>query len=136
MISWRDSYNVGVEQIDAQHRELVVRLNDFMEACTQQKAKEKIEETLEFLKAYTIEHFRDEEKLMHAVGYPGLKEHKKEHDGFVDVIEQMIVQVRDHGVSVLTTIKLNRTLVDWLLNHIQKNDVQVGVFVKEQPPRT
>jgi hemerythrin len=131
VITWRDSYNVGVNQIDAQHQELVVRLNDFMEACTQQKAKEKIEETLDFLKAYTIEHFRDEEKLMQKVSFPEYEEHKREHDAFVEVIEKLIEQVRGQGTSILTTIKLNRTLVDWLLNHIQRNDVRVGEFIKE-----
>ena len=54
MITWRDTYNVGVRQIDDQHQELVHRLNDFMEACTNQKGKEKIKETLYFLKAYTL----------------------------------------------------------------------------------
>jgi hemerythrin len=130
VIIWRDSYRVGVKQIDDQHQELVVRLNDFMEACTQQKAKEKIEETLEFLKAYTIEHFQDEEKLMKSVSFPEYEEHKKEHDSFVQVIEQLIEQVKGQGTSILATIKLNRLLVDWLLNHIQRNDVKVGEFIK------
>lgn len=130
MITWRDSYNVGVDEIDQQHQELVVRLNDFMEACTQQKAKEKIEETLEFLKSYTIEHFQDEEALMQKVKFPEYIAHKKEHDDFVQMIEQLIGQIKTQGTSILTTIKLNRVLVDWLLNHIQKNDVRVGEYVK------
>lgn len=131
VIIWRDSYNVGVKLIDEQHQELVVRLNDFMEACTQQKAKEKIEETLEFLKTYTIGHFQDEEELMKNVHYPEYEEHKKEHDSFIQVIEQLIEQVKGQGTSILATIKLNRLLVDWLLNHIQRNDVKVGEFIKE-----
>ena len=131
MITWRDTYNVGVRQIDDQHQELVHRLNDFMEACTNQKGKEKIPETLEFLKAYTVEHFRDEEKLMQSVQYPELAVHKKEHDEFVHVIDELLQQVNTQGTSILTTIKLNRTLVDWLINHIQKNDGKVGEYIKQ-----
>ncbi|MDF2921788.1 MAG: hemerythrin-like metal-binding protein [Paenibacillaceae bacterium] len=130
MITWRDNYNVGVDQIDSQHKELVARLNDFMEACAQQKAKEKIEETLEFLKSYTMEHFQDEETLMKQVAYPEYDDHKKEHDNFVAQIEQLIQQVREKGTSVLATIKLNRVLVEWLLNHIQRIDVKVGDYIK------
>lgn len=132
MIVWRDSFNIGVDSIDTQHQELVVRLNDFMDACTQQKAKEKIEETLEFLKAYTVEHFHDEEQLMKDAGYPGYELHKKEHVDFVQTIDHLLGQVQNQGTSILTTLKLNRMLVDWLLNHIQRNDVKVGDFIKRQ----
>lgn len=132
MITWRDTYNVGVKQIDDQHQELVQRLNEFMEACTNQKGKEKIQETLGFLKAYTVEHFRDEEKLMSSVKYPELPAHKKEHDDFVRVIDDLLEQVNAQGISILTTIKLNRTLVDWLINHIQRNDGKVGEFIRQQ----
>lgn len=132
MIAWRDELNIGVETVDRQHQELVRSLNEFLEACTQQKGKEKVEETLEFLIGYTVRHFRDEEELMKESRYPVYADHKREHDQFVQEIGELRQQIRDKGASVLTTIKLNRTLVDWLIRHIQKNDQQFGDFLHTQ----
>ncbi|WP_199825294.1 bacteriohemerythrin [Gorillibacterium timonense] len=130
MIAWRDELNIGVDAVDKQHQELVRMLNDFLEACTQQKGKEKLEETLDFLISYTVKHFNDEEALMKGAGYPHYIEHKAEHDQFVKEVAAIQQQLKEKGASVLTTIKLNRALVDWLINHIQKNDQQMGEYLK------
>ena len=37
MISWRETYNIGVDEVDQQHQELVVKLNEILDACIQQK---------------------------------------------------------------------------------------------------
>lgn len=132
MITWRDDLNIGVGVVDEQHQELVRRMNDFMTACTQQKGKEVIVNTLNFLASYVIQHFTDEEKLMAANNYPGLEAHRKEHERFVADVDALLEQVRNMGPSALTTIKLNRTLVDWLLNHIQKLDQVFGAYLKDR----
>ncbi|MCL6459982.1 MAG: bacteriohemerythrin [Gorillibacterium sp.] len=130
MISWREDLNIGVPAVDTQHQELVRILNDFLAACTQQKGKDKIVETLEFLVSYTITHFHDEEQIMIRTKFPDYEAHKLEHERFVQDISTIKRQVEDQGVSVLTTIKINRTLVDWLINHIQKNDQLLGSYIK------
>ncbi|MBW4080760.1 bacteriohemerythrin [Paenibacillus sp. S150] len=126
MIHWKDSYDIGVEKIDCQHRQLLVKLNDFFEACTNQQGKEKIEETLKFLKDYTVEHFSDEENLMQDIDFPELAEHRKTHAEFVQTVLELEESIKTKGASVLSTIKLNRTLTDWLLNHINKCDKLIG----------
>jgi len=129
MIVWRDELNIGVEAVDKQHQELVRILNEFLDACTKQKGREKVEETLEFLISYTVKHFHDEEELMKGSQYPVYAAHKREHDQFVKDVGDIQQQLKEKGASVLTTIKLNRTLVDWLLNHIQKNDQEFGDYL-------
>lgn len=39
MISWKDSYDIGVEKIDCQHRQLLVKLNDFSMRAATSRAK-------------------------------------------------------------------------------------------------
>ncbi|MBP2111043.1 bacteriohemerythrin [Paenibacillus silagei] len=126
MISWKDSYDIGVEKIDCQHRQLLVKLNDFFDACSNQQGKEKIEETLRFLKDYTVEHFGSEEQLMKDIDFPELTEHQKTHAEFVQTVLELEETIKTKGVSVLSTIKLNRTLTDWLINHIHKCDKLIG----------
>lgn len=132
MIIWRDSLSVGVEMVDTEHQELIIRLNEFMEACTNRNAKEKIGETLSFLKAYTIEHFSHEESLMQEVEYPNYEQHKQIHANFVNKVEEIELSIQEKGPTILTTIKLNRILVDWLVNHITKTDVLLGEFIKKK----
>lgn len=130
MIVWRETYNIGVDAVDRQHQELVVKLNEFMEACIQQKGKEMIMETLSFLKAYTVEHFRSEEEIMRKHGYPDYAEHKKEHDGFIAAVVELEDMIRSQGAGILSTMKLNRTLTDWLLTHISKKDLKIGEYLR------
>lgn len=129
MITWKESLAIGVEQIDCQHRQLLSRLNEFFEACVNQEAKEKIEETLQFLKDYTLEHFSSEEGLMSEIEFPELADQRKQHAQFLKNVLELERSYKEQGPSVLTTIKLNRTLTDWLTNHISKCDKLIGQYI-------
>ncbi|WP_438445937.1 bacteriohemerythrin [Gorillibacterium sp. sgz5001074] len=133
MIAWRETYNIGVQEVDRQHQELVEKLNEFLDACINQKGKEKIMETLSFLKAYTVEHFKDEEAIMQKIQYPAYAEHKKEHDDFIATVVELENGIMTQGPTILTTLKLNRTLTDWLLTHISKNDQKIAEYIRTNP---
>lgn len=130
MIAWRETYNIGINEVDQQHQQLVVKLNEFLDACMQQKGKEKIIETLSFLKDYTLEHFKSEEDIMLKYRYPEYEEHKKDHDDFVATVVELEKSIINQGATILSTLKLNRTLTDWLLTHISKNDMKIGVYLR------
>ena len=63
---WKEKYQVGVPLIDEQHEELFKRVNNFIEIIRSgdswQDKVQSVNETLEFMKLYVVEHFRDEEK--------------------------------------------------------------------------
>lgn len=42
MIEWKDSYDIGVEKIDCQHRQLLVKLNEFLMLARTRKAKKRL----------------------------------------------------------------------------------------------
>ena len=130
MIVWRDDLNIGVPAVDAQHQQLILILNDFLQACAEERGKTKIMETLDFLLHYTATHFRDEEQVMRDCRYPDYSNHKQEHERFIQDVLLLRQQAETQGVTTLTTIKINRTLVDWVINHIQKNDQLIGDFLQ------
>ncbi|RAV06652.1 hemerythrin [Paenibacillus sp. YN15] len=129
-MSWRETYNIGIDEVDQQHQELVAKLNEFLDACIQQKGKEKIMETLAFLRDYTVEHFRSEEEIMLKYNYPEYVEHKKDHDDFVASVLELEASIQEQGATIVSTLKLNRTLTDWLLSHISKSDMKIGQFLR------
>nr|AQV13673.1 hemerythrin [Magelona berkeleyi] len=58
-------------------------------------------------------HFNNEEKMMSAADYGGLAEHKKQHDHFMNVINEIRTPVH---VGEITFCK------EWLVNHIKNTD--------------
>jgi hemerythrin len=72
---WKDTYELGVPVIDAQHKELFKRVDSFLQVLRSEDSWDakipKINETLAFMKGYVVEHFRDEEEYQRSINYPG-----------------------------------------------------------------
>lgn len=129
MTYWKDSLLVGVKLIDDEHRKLVNAIDQLMEACMQGKGRAAIEETLSFTVSYTKQHFSDEEKLQAQYAYPGMAAHKLLHAKFVSDINAILQEFEQTGPNVALTGKLNKTLVDWLINHISTEDKKLGAHI-------
>lgn len=122
---------IGVPQIDNQHRKLIEAIDKLMEACKQGKGRVEIEKTLVFTLQYTIKHFNDEEKLQEKHKYPGLSEHKQIHKRFTEDIAALAQEFNKLGPSIALTVKLNQSLVDWVINHISTEDKKVGEHIRK-----
>jgi len=83
LIKWRDSYSVGSNEIDDEHKILVKLVNDIFILVRDKKPQQAITSTLNELTAYAQIHFSGEEKLLAEVNYPGLEEHKNYTPGFI-----------------------------------------------------
>ena len=132
MSFWKDSLLVGVPEIDDQHRKLVGMVDNLMEACKVGKGRDAIEETLGFAVSYAQEHFKDEEQLQSKHSYPGLGKHKQIHRQFVADISVLVKDFQKNGPTIAITSKLNKTLIDWLINHISNEDKKVGEHIKKE----
>lgn len=121
-IMWTPDLSVGVEHIDNQHRTWFEKANELFEAGKAQKAKEYIDQMIDFLEEYTRLHFRDEEAYMEEIGYPGLEEQKRAHAAFVKELAKLKEDYNKSGGNLLVIINANKLVVDWLTNHIRKQD--------------
>ena len=128
--TWRDEYNINVEEIDTQHKELlelVNKLHASVEACID---KNELKEMLIDLAEFTRMHFSTEEKYMKKYDYPGLKKHHKEHKILLKHMGDLIKMVSsgkyptfysDYDVST-----------DWALIHIADSDMKLGEFLNSK----
>ena len=84
-VEWNQSYNVGIEHVDKQHKHLVYLINSLYNACLDEKniLEETFTSVMKEMVEYVMIHFRDEEAIMESVNYPQLNEHKKKHEAFV-----------------------------------------------------
>ncbi|WP_010681074.1 bacteriohemerythrin [Acetivibrio cellulolyticus] len=131
-IEWRKSYEIGVEKIDSQHKELFIKINNLLEACSTHKGKEEVLSTIDFLGDYVITHFSDEEKLQKDNEYPDYKDHKSAHERFVKDYEKLKEKLDEEGISLNFVMTVNKVVVDWLVKHIASADRAFGTFLKSK----
>lgn len=122
-IEWNDRYNTGHKLIDEQHRTLVNIINELYTAAIDESINktEVFKMTIKNAVNYTAYHFSQEEKIMEAVQYSKIEEHKKIHKYFLTQILEH-VRLYEEGTP-LTINKFIRFLKDWLLEHIAVTDV-------------
>lgn len=127
LFNWNDSYSVGVKHLDDDHKVLVNCLNEVFDLMSRKKPKEEIKPVLDGLKAYTIIHFKNEEKLFDKYDYPDTKVHKEKHKEFVD----KVVEFYDgfNSGKLMLNAEVMNFLKDWLKLHINGMDKNYTMFL-------
>ena len=88
--SWNDSYSIGIQTIDEQHKQLIKiagKLQDMLQAGDSVDYYDYIIEAINELKDYTKYHFGYEEEKLKEFNYPDYEDHRMQHLYFVDKIE-------------------------------------------------
>jgi hemerythrin len=136
-MEWTKDLSVGVEEIDDQHKELFLRINDLVAAVKQHTCKYKIGDVIKFLEDYVVYHFGVEEGYMKELGYPGYPGHKAQHEIFMENFRGLKEKLpaleggRKPG-SYDLSVETNQLVVDWILEHIAKVDKKLGAFLRDK----
>jgi len=129
---WKDKYELGVPLIDVQHMELFQRVEVFMKvlrsSASWDEKVEKVNETLEFMNAYVVEHFRDEEAYQEKISYPGREEHKKIHTDMVNYVLTVTEEYERSGYDEQLMQKFAGKLMAWLINHVAAEDQRIAAY--------
>lgn len=126
LFQWEDSYKIGIQEVDEQHKELVNILNALHNAIVNHRAKEASRRILDQLAEYTRTHFMLEESLMRVTHYPGFDIHKKQHE---DLIKQVVeLQEKLTSGKATITFELLHFLKGWLTQHINESDRRFGAY--------
>lgn len=128
--AWSKELETGNPQIDEEHQELLRAINRLLEACATGKGEKELSNTLDFLTQYTITHFRHEESLQVQYGYPDYSNHKRFHETFFKVVENLATNLKAEGATPRLMEDMNKQLVGWLLNHIKTEDVKVARHIQ------
>lgn len=135
MLAWSESLSVNNIQIDNQHKELISKLNDYLNAYDDKKPKDKLVEMFKYLSDYTRVHFNSEERLMMQYNYPGYNFQKLQHANFTKTLDAFQKEFSENGSNLTLMIKTNHLLVDWLVNHIGKTDKELGDYLQDKMVR-
>lgn len=129
-ISWRSELEIGVAEIDAQHKHLVESFNAFLHACHEGNGTSDLFGLLEFLDDYIVSHFCYEEALQTKLSYPDHDSHRLQHLGFIKRLQELKKQLPgEETPEVHHLIATNSLLLDWLIKHIAGADKQFGNYL-------
>ena len=129
-MSWGPQFEIGIQEIDQQHRKLVSMVNTLYKAVKEGKGRETMGQLLNELVSYTDYHFKTEEYYFDKFGYPETDLHKEIHRKLVQKVLNFKEKF-DRGEADISYDLLN-FLKDWLVNHIGKTDKKYGPFLKEK----
>mgnify|MGYP000888472365 CR=1 FL=1 len=91
---WRPAFESGDERIDHGHRQLFTDANELLGAILSEQAIDRVGAIVDRLIADVLEHFRDEEAVVAAAGFPGLAEHKLLHAELANKALQLVEDYR------------------------------------------
>jgi hemerythrin len=130
IFEWQDRLLTGVQEIDDHHRHLVGLLNTTYRDFLRHAHPDLLSKVFEELVDYATYHFAAEEALMLKGGYPGLLQHKEEHDQFSGNVLEMhrnfLEKQKPFFLEILTFLQT------WLESHILKSDGEFGRFLAQQ----
>ena len=136
---WKETYALGVPLIDGQHKELFSRVEAFFQVLRSKDTWEekipKLNETLEFMKGYVVEHFRDDEEYQKRINYPGYEAHKQIHDDMVKYVLEVSKQYEQSNNNEHLMQQFGGRLLAWLINHVAAEDQRIADYAKKEGGR-
>jgi len=130
VFEWTEKLSVGVDAIDAQHRELFAAINTLLREDGAAALAE-VPKVLAYLEDYVNNHFGLEETYMRRLSYPGYPFHKGEHVSFINDFYDLRDALDADGVTPELADRIGRFCGEWLVNHIGKVDKALGAFLNE-----
>jgi hemerythrin len=137
-IVWSKSYSIGVDEIDSQHKKLILLINRLEVLSTMNPTKPEynhsVTELIFELVNYTVLHFATEEVLMSMFEYPGCESHKKSHEKFVQLVSskkinlEYLIAQKDYEKIQAELLDIFNFLENWLISHILKSDAEYTEF--------
>jgi len=129
---WNPDLATGDPAIDRQHKELFKIANALVTAYKGGKGHQEVQKTMEFLAAYAIKHFADEEELQRTYDYPDYLRHKGLHTEFKSAVEKLIEALLRDGPTDAFIREVYVTVGEWLLNHIRGEDFKMAAYVQSK----
>lgn len=128
---WSARLELGLQSIDDQHRKLFELAATFGGSGDQVR----IMKSLVALCEYTREHFREEEYMMAAHGYPDLQEHKIEHAKFRGMLVDLLIKAKSQSLDQ-TADDVRQLIGGWMYEHIMQRDLDYLPFVNGKIPHS
>ena len=133
LLKWTKKHSVGVKAFDDQHVNLVKILNELHAAMLKGQAQSVAGPLIKKLTNYVLEHFSTEEGLMEETKFPGLSEHRAEHQDATCKVGEFMSRYEQGDQAMYP--ELLRFVRDWLHEHMLIVDKKYTQWLNEHGVR-
>ncbi len=127
LMEWNPALSVKVKKFDDQHKRLIELINQLHDSMKAGHGNDMVGTVLQSLITYTATHFKEEEKVMQANGFPEFASHKAAHDALVKQVLEL--QQKFQSGNAALTLSVMSFLKEWVVTHIQGTDKKYGVHL-------
>ncbi|MDE7224058.1 MAG: response regulator [Acetatifactor sp.] len=126
-IVWHDNYNMGVDFIDKEHKQLFSTMNKLLRLSESVEKSEWVcREGTKYLKNHTQEHFEHEEEYMRSINYSEYQVHKRLHDDFRNItLPALEKEMEESGYSLESIRHFIGVCIGWMVGHTQTEDMAI-----------
>ena len=123
VLRWRANFEVGIAELDHEHRELLALINELLEHAKETSDIDHVIGALDEVFAAISSHFALEEQMMRDSNYPAYGDHKEDHQTLLDDLRDIMDDVEDDGRFDET--QLNIDLNRWFSDHFQTHNARL-----------
>ena len=120
LIEWDNSFSVGNQQIDEQHKKFLHIIDTLYDAMKKGEGEDVLLTVLKELRHHVQDHFKTEESLMKIYSYPNISSHKAEHEEAILTVNKFFIEYERHDDKL--SIDVLNFLSNWFQNHILRTD--------------
>ena len=137
MIVWDESMSTGDSRLDAQHRMLFQKFNEFSEIVERRvDVREAAGEVLDFLQFYAIWHFGQEEECMHKHQCPVAAANKNAHEEYKKMFGEFYLRWQENTMDLTLALETHDRLAEWIRRHVISTDTRLRPCLPQTEPRT
>lgn len=135
LLTWSEEFEIGVEEVDEQHRRLFEVINDLHAAMKKGRGREEVGDALRELEVYVEYHFDSERDLSVRCGFSDdcagcHRAHQQAHDAFEQKVAELRESHEEGNISVpMETMQFVQT---WVTEHVGGMDQQLGEYINDE----
>lgn len=128
-IGWTGHYQLGIQTIDQQHRNLLKLINELADVSHLEQPVQVTGALLAQLFSNMAKHFDHEEELLELRRFPQAQVHKAEHTRYLSRLEELNQRFA-RTPSSETLLLIHRLLAQWFVEHIEQEDRLFAPYLK------
>lgn len=120
-VRWGEHMSVGVAELDADHENIIIALNELVAAHDRHLGRDAIDALFGQLMQVVLSHFAREERAMADCDYDGLAYHASEHRR----IHERLLEIQEHELhaeEATVRAEVREFLTNWLYGHVLVDD--------------
>lgn len=120
-VVWNETMSVGIDVLDADHVAIIAALQAIIDALDAARSGDEVDQCFAELMGAVSGHFKREELVLRASGYPGAAYHIREHVWLASTLFD-IQYNRLHATDNEIRFGVREFLTTWLYGHVLDDD--------------